>query len=41
MAEENTYALEIEDLNVEYRVDEEIVHALNGISFKLKNGETI
>ena len=41
MAEENIYALEIEDLNVEYRVDEEIVHALNGISFKLKNGETI
>ncbi len=41
MAEENTYALEIEDLNVEYHVDKEIVHALNGISFKLSKGETI
>ena len=42
MAEEKTvYALEVEDLNVEYRVDDEVVHALNGISFKLKNGETI
>ena len=41
MAEENIYALEIEDLKVEYRVDDEIVHALNGISLKLKDGETI
>ena len=41
MAEEKTYALEIEDLNVEYHVDKEVVHALNGISFKLSKGETI
>ena len=41
MSEEKKYALEIEDLNVEYHVDKEVVHALNGISFKLKKGETI
>ena len=35
------YALEIEDLKVEYHVDKEVVHALNGVSFKLKKGETI
>jgi len=35
------YALEIENLNVEYHVDKEVVHALNGISLKLKKGETI
>ncbi|MBQ1492559.1 MAG: ABC transporter ATP-binding protein, partial [Blautia sp.] len=41
MTEEKTYALEIEDLNVEYHVDKDVVHALNGVSFKLKKGETI
>ena len=41
MAEEKTYALEIENLNVEYHVDKEVVHALNGISFKPSKGETI
>ena len=41
MSEEKSYALEIEDLNVEYHVDGEVVHALNGISFKLAKGETI
>ena len=41
MAEEKSYALEIENLNVEYHVDKEVVHALNGISFKLSKGETI
>ena len=41
MAEEKKYALEIENLNVEYHVDKEVVHALNGISFKLAQGETI
>ena len=41
MAEEIKYALEVEDLHVEYKVDDEIVHALNGISFKLQDGETI
>ncbi len=41
MAEEKVYALEIEDLNVEYHVDKEVVHALNGVSFKLVKGQTI
>ncbi len=41
MAEEKKYALEIENLNVEYHVDKEVVHALNGISFRLSKGETI
>lgn len=41
VAENAPYALEIENLNVEYHVDQEVVHALNGISFKLKKGETI
>ena len=41
MSEEKSYALEIEDLNVEYHVDREVVHALNGISFRLAKGETI
>ena len=41
MAEEKTYALEIEDLRVEYHVEKEVVHALNGISFNLSKGETI
>ena len=35
------YALEIENLFVEYHVDREVVHALNGISLKVKRGETI
>ena len=39
--QEQQYALEVKDLKVEYRVDEEIVHALNGISFTLEKGETI
>ena len=41
MSEQNKYALEIENLNVEYHVDNEVVHALNGISFKLEQGKTI
>ena len=41
MTEERKYALEIEDLRVEYHVDKEVVHALNGISFKLEKGQTI
>lgn len=41
MSEEKINALEIENLNVEYHVDKEVVHALNGISFKLSKGETI
>jgi len=35
------YALEIENLEVEYHVDKEVVHALNGINLKVKQGETI
>jgi len=38
---EKKYALEIEDLKVQYRVDKDIIHSLNGISFKLEQGETI
>ena len=41
MSEEKAYALKIENLKVEYHVDKEVVHALNGISFKLAKGETI
>ena len=41
MSEEKAYALEIENLKVEYHVDKEVVHALNGITFKLAKGETI
>ena len=41
MSEQTNYALEIEDLFVEYHVDKEVVHALNGISLKMKKGETI
>ena len=41
MSEQTNYALEIENLFVEYHVDKEVVHALNGISLKMKKGETI
>ncbi len=41
MSEEMINALEIKNLNVEYHVDKEVVHALNGISFKLAKGKTI
>ena len=41
MSEEKINALEIENLSVEYHVDKEVVHALNGISFKLAKGKTI
>ncbi len=41
MSEEKINALEIENLNVEYHVDKEVVHALNGISFKLAKGKTL
>ena len=41
MSEEKINALEIENLNVKYHVDKEVVHALNGISFKLAKGKTI
>ena len=38
---EDGYALEIENLNVEYHVDKDVVHALNGINLKLGRGETV
>ena len=41
MSEQTNTALEIENLFVEYHVDREVVYALNGISLKLKKGETI
>ena len=33
--------LEIEDLDVIYQTDLETVHAVNGISFSMKQGETL
>ena len=41
MSEEKNYSLEIENLFVEYHVDQDVVHALNGISLKLEKGKTI
>ena len=41
MSDEKSYALEIEDLNVEYHVDKEVVHALNGVSFKVAKGDKV
>ena len=41
MSEEKSYALEIEDLNVEYHVDREVVNALKGISLRVAKGATI
>lgn len=38
---ESGYILEVEDLVVHYELEDEIVEAVNGISFKLKKGETI
>ena len=38
---ESPYVLEVEDLVVHYELEEETVEAVNGISFKLKKGETI
>ena len=33
--------LEVKDLVVEYTSDEEVVHAINGVSFKLEKGRTL
>lgn len=35
------YVLEVSDLVVHYEMENETVEAVNGISFKLKEGETI
>lgn len=40
-ANDNEYVLEVEDLVVHYELENETVEAVNGISFKLKKGETI
>ncbi len=41
MADEGRNILEIENLVVEYKTDNEIVHAVNGISFSLERGKTL
>lgn len=33
--------LEVKDLNVEYKTDEGVVYALNGVNLELKHGETL
>ena len=33
--------LEVKDLSVEYKSDDETIHAVNGISFNIKKGETL
>ena len=33
--------LSVEDLKVEYTSDGEIVHAVNGVSFSIRQGETL
>ena len=33
--------LTVKDLTVEYRIDDTVVHAVNGISFSVKRGETV
>ncbi len=38
---DSAYVLEVEDLVVHYELENEVVEAVNGISFKLKPGETI
>ncbi|MDD6317135.1 MAG: ABC transporter ATP-binding protein [Clostridia bacterium] len=38
---ENKYAVEVNDLVVEFKTDEGIVHALNGMDLKVENGKTL
>ena len=38
---QNTNLLEVKDLEVVYRTDSEVVRAVNGVSFSLKQGETL
>ena len=38
---DSDYVLEIENLVVHYELENEVVEAVNGVSFKLKKGETI
>ena len=37
----NETLLEVKDLVVEYHTDDEVVHAVNGVSFDLKKGEVL
>lgn len=39
--EEQKYLLEIKDLHVQYRVEDETVYAVNGIRLKINEGETL
>ena len=39
--QENNIILDVRDLNVVYETDLETVHAVNGISFTMKEGETL
>ena len=41
MEENRNNILEVEDLNVVYQTDLETVHAVNGVSFSMKKGESI
>lgn len=41
MKEHNDVILDIKDLVVEYHTDDDIVHAVNGISLKIHRGETL
>lgn len=39
--EEQKHLLEIKDLHVQYRVEDETVYAVNGIRLKINEGETL
>ena len=41
MEEKNNNLIEIRDLAVEFRSDDAIVHAVNGVSFSIQEGETL
>ena len=41
MSEKSNKFLEVKDLVVEYKSDGQIVHAVNGVSFKLDHGKTL
>lgn len=38
---ETPYALEIEDLSVEFRTRDRTVYAVNGLDLKIRKGETL
>ena len=38
---EKTYVVDIRDLEVEYRTDTGVVHALNGFELQLEKGKTL